>query len=835
MGFLQQLFKTNASDAEDARKRKILTILLLGITLFASFFLLIMALIHYTMPHVLTERDFLRFCRIGGITLAASLICYLVNRFLSGIISGFIFTICLTAIISISDTPVELASGRSLILFTIPIIMSSLLIRPYAGYFIAGISGLIITTMSFMQGRVPSIPSIFVLFIIAFICWISTRSLEITLRVLRQTNDSVEKSLFLHRKTRKELKKSEERYSSFVENFKGITYKGEMDFRPIFFHGAVEEITGYTEKNFVSGKVRWDQVINKEDMTRIYHTVKKIAEKPNFSCDREYRIIRKDGTLRWIHEFIQNTCNSRGKPQYVHGVIYDITEQKKIDTALKESRKRLEAIFNSTLDAVFLVDDKAYHIDVNPAATHLTGYSREELLSMSVLDMVMTYGGKEEGEREWKTFLHVGSIYGERIFRKKDGDIADFEFIAKAHIMPGLHLVVLRDITNHKRLEEQLRHSVKMEALGRLAGGIAHDFNNLLTTILGYCEIAKIQLDLPENVMEMLREIRGSAEMAAMLTKQLLAFSRKQVMKLEVFNLNELIRNMKCMLERIIGEDIKLVIRTSKEEIFVKADPSHIEQIIMNLVVNSRDAMPGGGKLTIETGVSVLETSYVELHSGVKPGEYVMIALTDTGCGMDGETMKNIFEPFFTTKDREKGTGLGLSTVFGIVKQSEGHINVYSEVGHGTTFKIYFPRRKETEQTEKQRRFEPKGIAGGSETLLLVEDDVALRKVMKRSLASFGYMVVDTGSGTDAITLVEEKVHMPVDLLVTDVILPGMNGKTLTGNLRKVFPELKVLYISGYTEHVIINHGILKDGVDFLPKPFTPDILAKKVREILDV
>jgi two-component system cell cycle sensor histidine kinase/response regulator CckA len=836
MGFIHQLFKTNASDAEEARKRKLLTILLFGIIGCCVLFLVSVFMIRYTLPHFLNQEEFLRLCFICGLVLFLSLICFLLNRYVSGLISAILFTLCLTVIISFSDVRSELSAGRSVILFVFPIVISSLIIRPYAGYFFAGVSGIIITIFSLMQGRFPGIPSIFVFFLIAFICWIATRSLDVTLRVLREANESVEKALSLQQETRKELKDSEERYGSFVDNFKGITYKGEMDFRAIYFHGAVEEITGYTKKDFVSGKLRWDQVIHKEDMRKMYRSVKGIAGIPHFSCDREYRIIRKDGTVRWIHEFVQNSCDDRGKPQHIFGVIYDITEQKKIDSALKESRRRLEAIFSGTMDAIFLVDDKGGFVDVNPAASRITGYSRQELLSMSIWDMQTVDAAREERQKDWEAFLQKGSHSGESMLQKKDGNDVMFECMAKAHILPGLHLIIIKDITKRLKLEEQLRHSVKMEALGRLASGIAHDFNNLLTTIFGYCDIAKLHSSLPGDVKEIFREIRGSAEMASILTKQLLAFSRKQVMKLQVFELNELIRNMKSMLQRIIGEDIGLSIITSTDELFVRADTSHMEQIIMNLVVNSRDAMPGGGKLTIETGVAMLDTSYTELHAGVKPGEYVMIALTDTGCGMDDETKKHIFEPFFTTKEREKGTGLGLATVFGIVRQSEGHINVYSEAGEGTTFKIYLPRKGRDEHAEKQSEPETKeGAAGGSETLLLVEDDIALRKVMKRSLTSLGYRVIDTGSGIDALTLVGEQKNTPVDLLVTDVILPEMNSKTLTENLRKIFPGLKVLYISGYTEHVIINHGILKDGIDFLPKPFTPDILAQKVRDILDV
>ncbi|MBN1696389.1 MAG: PAS domain S-box protein [Spirochaetales bacterium] len=834
MELICRIFETNAHEPDDRRKRKILSILLAGTAGCCILFLGFLVLVHFFFPILFSAEELVRLGIIVAVAFILCAACFLLNRYVSGIASGVIFTFCLTVLIALSDAPIQLASGRSLLLFSLPIIIASVIIRPYAAYIVAFVSGLIISVFAVGLGRFPNIPSIVFFFLIAFICWISMRSFDMMVGELKDSTESAEKALTLQRQTLKELETSEERYSLFVENFKGITYRGEIDFTPVFFHGAVEEITGYTEDDFISGKVRWDELIQKDDLRRVYHTIKAVAEIPNYSCDREYRIIRKDGKTRWIHEYIQNTSDANGTPHSVLGLVYDISEQKRIDVALEESRKRFEAVFNSTLDAIFLVDDHARHIEVNPAACELTGYSKQELLSMTVWDTLMGGTKNEASENEWGRFHRMGSIRGERILIRKDGTTAEFEFNATSNILPGVHCAVLRDIRKRKKLEEQLNHSVKMEALGRLAGGIAHDFNNLLTTIFGYCDIAKIQFHLPKNVLEIFEEIRNSAAMAATLTKQLLAFSRKQIMMMQVFDLNELIRNINTMLGRIIGEDIELGIITAKEDLFLRADVSQIEQIVMNLAVNSRDAMPHGGKLIIETGAVHLDESYTELHADVKPGEYVVITVTDTGCGMDGETIKNIFEPFFTTKDREKGTGLGLATVFGIVRQSGGHINVYSEVGHGTTFKIFFPRQHGSERTDIQKETTGHDTAGGFETLLLVEDDESLRKVMRRTLSGFGYTVIDTHSGQEALSIIAERQLHVVNMLITDVILPEMNVTSLTERISAIFPEIKILYISGYTEHTIIDHGIRSGGVDFLQKPFSPEMLAKKVREILD-
>lgn len=381
--------------------------------------------------------------------------------------------------------------------------------------------------------------------------------------------------------------------------------------------------------------------------------------------------------------------------------------------------------------------------------------------------------------------------------------------------------------------EKQLVQSQKLEAVGRLAGGISHDFNNLLTVILGYTDISKRNLQEGDPLLRNLEEIGKASERAAALTRQLLAFSRKQVMQPKVFDVNTVVNDLKKMLRRMIGEDIELRVSTQADLGNIKADPVQLEQVLMNLVVNARDAMPRGGKLSIETSNVYLDESYAHDHVGADPGEYVMLAISDTGCGMDEETRQRIFEPFFTTKESGKGTGLGLSMVYGIVKQSGGNIWVYSEEGRGTTFKIYFPRV--TAQAEDYKR--SNGVIEapkGSETILLVEDAALVRTLARQVLETAGYRVLEAASAEAALKLCETINGTRIDLLLTDVVMPGMSGNEMSKILAKKQPNMPVLYMSGYTDEAIVQHGVLEAGINFLQKPFSPGALALKVREVLD-
>lgn len=386
------------------------------------------------------------------------------------------------------------------------------------------------------------------------------------------------------------------------------------------------------------------------------------------------------------------------------------------------------------------------------------------------------------------------------------------------------------DVTERHMLEEQFRQAQKVESIGQLAGGVAHDFNNLLTAIQGYCELLAGELGSDSRHQNDLAEIRHASERAAALTRQLLAFGRRQILEPRVLDLRDSLRGIEPMIRRLIGEDLDVVFRTSDEAARAKADPGQIEQVILNLALNARDAMPQGGSLLLEVTTADLDESYARRHVGVRPGRYVMLSVSDTGVGMDMETQTRIFEPFFTTKPRGRGTGLGLSTVYGIVKQSGGNIWVYSEPGHGSTFKVYFPRVEEA--VDQPTSVPAPDILTGSETILVVEDEPGVRHLVKKVLERYGYRVVVAATPYEALAL-GERYNDPIDLLMTDVVLPEMSGRSLASQMVTNRPKMRVMYMSGYTDNAIVQHGVLEADTPFLQKPFTPDALARKVRAVL--
>ena len=405
---------------------------------------------------------------------------------------------------------------------------------------------------------------------------------------------------------------------------------------------------------------------------------------------------------------------------------------------------------------------------------------------------------------------------------------------------PSYAVVVVHDITERKQvekeilaLEEQLHQSQKMEAICRLAGGMAHDFNNILTPIMGYSQLAINALPPDNPVQNDLQEIRKAAESAVAMVRQLSVFSKRQPENPQIVNLNQMLLNMDQMVRRLVGDQIKLVTLPGPDLGLVKIDPGQFEQVIVNLVVNARDAMPGGGKLILETSNVTLTQDYVYQHSGMVPGEYVMLAVSDTGIGMTKEVRTHLFEPFFTTKGMSSGTGMGLSSAYGIIRQSNGYVLVYSEVGHGTTFKIYLPRTEEEVRPLPQRE-EEKPLQGGNETILLVEDEPLVRGLAARILRKQGYHLLEASNGSEALRMAEKRNGEEIHLVLTDVVMPGMIGRELVERLHSSFPKMKVLYMSGYTNSAILHHGILEEGMNFIQKPFTFETLVGKVREVLD-
>jgi PAS domain S-box-containing protein len=505
----------------------------------------------------------------------------------------------------------------------------------------------------------------------------------------------------------------------------------------------------------------------------------------------------------------------------------------------KRTEARLSAIVRAALDAHVMMDARGLITGWNPQAEAVFGWAAAEVMGRPLADVVVPPALREAHWTGLRHFVATGAgpILNQQLELtavRKDGREFPVE-LAVAPIRVGdewSFSAFLRDITERKHLQQQLIQSQKMEAVGRLAGGVAHDFNNLLTAIFGYAELLAEELPADSPALKDVEEIRKASQRAAGLTRQLLAFSRQQVLQPIVLNPNDLVEDVEKMLRRLIGEDVQLRTTLAKDVGNVRADPGQLEQVIMNLVVNARDAMPTGGKVTIETQNAELSEAYAEGHLPVVPGAYVMLAVSDTGIGMDAQTRGRIFEPFFTTKDKGKGTGLGLSTVYGIVKQSGGYIWAYSEPGRGTTFKVYLPHVDAPIEAVAPPP-QPGGTLAGTETVLLAEDDELLRPLARGLLHKLGYTVLDAGSAEEALALARAHAD-PIHLLVADVVMPGESGRQLARRLAELRPDMRVLYTSGYTDDAIVHHGMLEPGLNYLQKPFTPAALARKVREVLD-
>ena len=510
------------------------------------------------------------------------------------------------------------------------------------------------------------------------------------------------------------------------------------------------------------------------------------------------------------------------------------TRHERAERALREANEHLAAVIQSSPLAIYTLDPRSTVLTWNRAAEALYGWRADEVIGRPL----PTIGHDvEDHGRLRDRVLRGESLRGVEVTRRrKDGTSVNISLsVAPLHDAAGRvtgMLSLAADVTEMRQLEVQYRQAQKMEAVGRLAGGIAHDFNNLLTAIIGTTALVLEDLGLESRARLDIQEIEKAAKRAAGLTRQLLIFSRQQVLEPRALDLNALVGNLEKMLHRLIGEDIELRTKQATALGAVRADPGQLEQAIVNLVVNARDAMPQGGRLTIETADVELDRGYVAGHVPTQPGPYVLLAISDTGVGMDGATKARLFEPFFTTKEPGRGTGLGLATVYGIVKQSGGYIWTYSELGHGTTFKIYLPRVAETPEAPESTTSPPTPVRG-SETLLVVEDQEEVRKLTKRVLEARGYTVLAARNGAEALEIVAQhpsKIH----LMITDVVMPGMNGRELAQHARARRSYLKVLYVSGYTGEAVLQHRLLEPGVAFLQKPFTPDVLARKTREVLD-
>ena len=565
-----------------------------------------------------------------------------------------------------------------------------------------------------------------------------------------------------------------------------------------------------------------------------------------------------DGSHRWL------LWNATPHPdtETIYAVAHDITERTRTHEALaraldelelraeersvaltretlerKQAEDRFRLLVDSVSDyAIFMLDLEGRVVTWNAGAQRIHGYTEAEIVGQK-LHRLYPPEAIEQGlpDDELQTARSAGRAEREGWRLRRDGTW----FWANAIVTPlrdvtGTHVgfaKVTRDLTERRRLQEQVQQAQKMEAVGRLAGGIAHDFNNMLSVVLGYADLIREELDPDAPLRADVEEIRTAGIRARDLTAQLLAFSRQQVSEPKVLNPNTMLSAMRKMVGKLLGADVELTLLLAEDVGNIRIGPSQFEQIVMNLAVNARDAMPRGGRLTIETKNVDLDGQYVAAHHEARPGSYVVVTASDTGVGMDAKTQARIFEPFFTTKPQGKGTGLGLATTFGIVKQCEGFIWVYSEPGAGTTFKVYFPKISEAADLRPSQRPAP-ASERGDETILLVEDDEQVRALTIAILRRHGYVVLEASNGGEALLICEQH-GANIDLLLTDVVLPKMSGRELAERLAPLRPNMKVLYMSGYTDDAVLQHGVLNSGVPFLQKPFTPALLTSKVRTVL--
>ncbi len=632
------------------------------------------------------------------------------------------------------------------------------------------------------------------------------------------------------------------RLLSLMNNVPGVVYRGLRDWSLTFMGAEVERLTGYSAEDFLQGFVAWQSVVHPDDLPAVKTAFREAVGEKKRVLRVEYRIFHKGGDCRWLEDRRQLIYGPDGLLEYVDGLLLDITDNKRGGEELQAMNETLHTLVEASPVAIMTLDKEGYVTLWNPAAERTFGWTKEEAIGrfnpIVPEEKIEEFHSLRErvlrGEGFSATELHQ---------RKKDGSAIHISLStatmrdSRGNIT-GI-MSVIEDITERKRIEialhhseEQLRQAQKMEAVGNLAGGVAHDFNNLLTAIRGYSDLLLHRFDANSPERKDVEEIHKAGERASSLTRQLLAFSRKQVLQPKVWTLNEIVSGMEEMLRRMIDEDIDLIHVHRPDPWSVKVDRGQIEQVIMNLVVNARDAITQGGKITIETGNAYLDDTYVLSHSVVTPGAYAMLAVSDTGEGMDEETKTRLFEPFFTTKEKGKGTGLGLSTVYGIVKQSDGYIWVYSERRQGTTFKIYLPRH-DCPHVEKSPVGSPAAVPRGNETILLVEDDELVRVLARDVLRGQGYTVIEARDGADAMGVAMEH-RGPIHLMITDVVMPIMGGQEAAISLAPLHGDMKVLYMSGYSDDAIVRHGVLSPGTHFLPKPFRVDALLRKVRDVLD-
>ena len=621
--------------------------------------------------------------------------------------------------------------------------------------------------------------------------------------------------------------KSETRYRDLVNGLEAVVWEAEADnFRVRFVSKRAEAMFGYSTAEWIGSSQIWRRLIHPDDYEQVIEICRKAVVEGR-DHDLEWRAVTRLGEVLYVRDIVQ--LDRSVIPPVLRGVLFDVSAERHATSALEDTERRLRAFINNAPDALLVHDAAGRIVEVNRRACESLGYRREELLSLplSAVDLNLAQAGLSSWE------MAAGQHSLESMFRTRSGKAIPVEIgIGVWEQDPPLFITVARDITRKAQLEEQLRQAQRMEAVGRLAGGIAHDFNNLLTAIRGHAEL--LRSDVARESLADLDQIVGAAERAASLTRQLLAYSRQQMLQMQVLDLNSVVVDMQMLVGRIIGENIALVTQLESDLPAIEADRTQLEQVVMNLVLNARDAMPDGGRITIRTARAILTEVDADKFAFIQPGNFVMLSVADTGIGMAPDVASRIFDPFFTTKDQSKNSGLGLATAYGIVKQLDGYIWCDSAPGEGTLFRVYLPPAQPGAKPAVTAAPAVRAqVRRGEETILVVEDEPAVRSLVRRVLQKHGYKVFDAPNGAEALRVaaeIDERIH----LLLTDVVMPEMSGHDLAQKLGPVRPDMKILYMSGYAEDGFVVDHVLQPGFAFLPKPFAPEALAAKVRETLE-
>lgn len=646
---------------------------------------------------------------------------------------------------------------------------------------------------------------------------------------------SIARDITERKNAEEKLLLANERLNYLLSSTNAIIYtaKTSEDYGGTFISENIKQMTGHEPQQFISDSSFWFNHIHPEDQPKVEEEIYKLFEKKYLHC--EYRFQRQDGAYIWVRDEMKLVQDEKNNPLEIIGFWIDITERKKVEEELRESEKHYRETLDALGDWILAVDRDLRIMIFNKAfkqinkelglATDVIGRTPIEIfpfLPPSLLD-----------EYQW-VFENKKNLITEEITK-----VGDREFVTESRKIPLLKdgeiikiVSVMRDITDKKRLETSLLQAQKMESVGQLAGGVAHDFNNLLTAIIGFGNLLKTAVSQNDLLMNYVTQILNSAERATNLTHSLLSFSRRQMINPRPVNVNNIINSMKSFIQRIIGEDIEFSILLSSKNLTVMADKPQIEQVLMNLATNARDAMPDGGNLIIRTEYSEIDKEFIKKHGYFSTGSYALISVKDTGQGMDEETKERIFDPFYTTKEVGKGTGLGLSMVYGIVKQHNGYINVQTELGKGTIFNVYLPLTIATVEEDKK----PKDLTtlkGGNETILVAEDETYVRDFIKEILTGYGYKVLEAIDGEDAIKVLYTHKDK-IQLAMLDVIMPKKDGKMVYEEIKKISPNMKVIFISGYATDILFKRGIIEAGIKFISKPMSHGELLIKVREALD-